>query len=369
MKRILFIIPNLGGGGAEKVLVNLVNKLDRSKYSIEIKTLFKEDANKHLLSEDVKISTCFGKQFKGNRILLKLLSPKLLHKLLIRETYDIIVSYLEGPGERIVSGCTNPFTKLVNWIHVEQHSIKTAASSYRSLKEFRRYVEKFHYTAFVSDTVKKDYLSFYTINHNNGVIYNTNDTDLIKRKSREPIEVNEIPKGLNIFSIGRLTETKGFDRLIKAHKRILEKGINHNLLILGSGELKERLYSLACELRVENSVYFLGFKENPYKYLAHADLFVCSSRREGFSTAVTEALVLGIPIVSTLCSGAKELVGENGEYGIICANSSEGVFQGMYHMLKDPNTLNEYRKRAKERGDNFSSIKTVSEVERLFDSL
>lgn len=369
MKRILFVIPTLGGGGAEKVLVNLANKLNRSKYSVEIKTLFNNDANIQFLNKDIKISSCFGRQFRGNRILLKFLSPEFLHKRLIKGEYDIIVSYLEGPGERIVAGCVNSKTKLVNWIHVEQHTIDVGASSYRSVKEFNRYINKFDFTAFVSDTVKKDYLKFTKINHPSGVIYNTNDCGSILRKSKEAIAEGELPSGFNIISIGRLTKAKGFDRLIKAHKRLLDRGIRQNLIILGSGELEQNLKTLARVLGVGASVKFLGFKENPYKYLAHADLFVCSSRREGFSTAVTEALILGIPIVSTLCSGAEELLGKDGEYGIVCKNSTEGVYQGMLQMLSGPDLLKDYRKQARIRGTEFDSSRTIAQVENLFDSL
>lgn len=369
MKSILFIIPNLGGGGAEKVLVNLANKLDRNKFTVEIRTLFNENANRHFLNKDIKINTCFGRQFRGNRILFKLFTPEFLFKRLIKNKYDIIVSFLEGPGERIVAGCSNPQTRLVNWIHVEQHTIEVASSSYRSVREYSRYANRFDYTAFVSQTVKDDYLSFTNIAHPCGVIYNTNDTESILQKSKEPIPDGELPKGFNIFSIGRLTYAKGFDRLIKAHKTLREKGYNQNLIILGDGELKENLIALTRSLGVEDSVYLLGFKENPYKYLTYADLFVCSSRREGFSTAVTEALILGIPVVSTLCSGAEELIGKNGEYGIICENSTDGVLQGLSQMLATPSNLKEYREKALIRGREFSADKTIAQTEKLFDML
>lgn len=369
MKKILFVIPNLGGGGAEKVLVNLVNFLDKSKYEIEIKTLFSENINRKFLKDNIKLTTCFGKQFRGNRILFKLFSPKFLYKKLIKGNYDIIVSYLEGPGERIVSACTNPDTKLVNWIHVEQHDIKTGAASYRSVKEFYKSISRFNFTAFVSETIKDDYLGFVDLHHKNGVIYNTNDVGYIINKSIEKIDENVLPVGLNVFSVGRLTPAKGFDRLIKIHKKLISEGLKHNLIILGEGEQKEELLLLCKGLGVDDSVHFLGFKSNPYKYLSHADLFVCSSRREGFSTAVTEALILGVPIVSTLCSGAEELLGKNNEFGIICENSEYGIYKGMRKMLATHEILKKYKELARIRGKAFSIESTVTKVEELFDRL
>lgn len=369
MKKILFVIPTLGGGGAEKVLVNLANKLDKAKYCVEIKTLFSNSANKRFLNDGIAVSSIFGRQFKGNRIIFKLFSPEFLFKRLIKGEYDIIVSYLEGPGERIVGGCTNPSTTLINWIHVEQHGFKTISSSYRSTQEFYKCSNRFRFTAFVSERIKELYTSAVKLNHDCGVLYNTNDIDHILSKSTESIGHGILPDGVNLFSVGRLTEAKGFDRLIRAHHRIIAEGIPHNLIILGQGELENSLKQLATSLNVSETVKFLGFQPNPYKFLTHADAFICSSRREGFSTAVTEALILGIPVVSTKVSGATELIGINDEYGILCDNSEEGVYQGMKKLLTTEGLLEKYKTLALKRGKEFSASKTTAKVEELFDTL
>ena len=113
----------------------------------------------------------------------------------------------------------------------------------------------------------------------------------------------------------------------------------------------------------------MGFHQNPYKYVARCDLYVCSSHREGFSTAVTEALVVGTPVVSTNCSGAKELLGDDNEYGIVVENSEEGIYQGMKQMLSNPEMLAYYKKQAKLRGSFFSRTETVRAVEFYFESV
>ena len=113
----------------------------------------------------------------------------------------------------------------------------------------------------------------------------------------------------------------------------------------------------------------LGFHRNPYRYVARCDLYVCPSHREGFSTAVTEALIVGTPVVSTNCSGAKELLGEHDEYGIVVENSEEGIYQGMKRMLSDPELLAHYKKQAKLRGSFFSRRETVRAVEEMLSSL
>ena len=99
------------------------------------------------------------------------------------------------------------------------------------------------------------------------------------------------------------------------------------------------------------------------------DLYICSSRREGFSTAVTEALVVGIPVVSTECSGAKELLGDNNEFGIVVENSTRGIYEGMKKMLTDSQTLQHYKEQAIIRGESFSKERTVKSVEDMLEKL
>ena len=120
---------------------------------------------------------------------------------------------------------------------------------------------------------------------------------------------------------------------------------------------------------VTNTFHLLGFHSNPYKYVSKADLFVCSSRREGFSTAVTEALLLNIPVVSTLCSGAHELLGNNNEFGIVTTNDEEGLFNGLYQILTKKDLLPYYKLKATERAKKFSKERTVKSIESFFDSL
>ena len=132
MKKILFLIHDLHHGGAEKVLVNLVNNMDPEKFDITVLTLFGGGVNEQFLKPHIRLQTVFKKSFPGNSHILKLASPKRLHSWFVRERYDIEVSYLEGPSARIISGCADPDTKLVSWIHVEQHTLKNLAASFRN---------------------------------------------------------------------------------------------------------------------------------------------------------------------------------------------------------------------------------------------
>ena len=370
-KKILFLIPNLAHGGAERVLVNLVNNLDKSKYDVTVRTLFDVGVNRQYLSPDVRYIGGLKHQFRGNNTLMKLFSPKFLWKLIVREHYDVAVSYLEGPTSRILSGCKDPDTKRVAWVHIELGSPERAAIGFRSPKEAESAYNSFDRIIAVSDQVKKCFCDNLAITAPVSVLYNTNETEQIREKAKiEPSDdcfsVGDIPA---VCSVAKIMPTKGFDRLLNVHKRLLDEGYRHRVYLLGIGEEEAKLRRKAIEYGVEDSFIFLGFKDNPYQYVSRCDLYVCSSRREGFSTAVTESLIVGTPVVSTDCSGARELLGEQNEYGIVVENSEDGIYEGMKKMLSAPENLAYYKEKAAVRGKYFSKEKTVRAVEEMLDSL
>lgn len=368
MKSILFLIPSLGGGGAERVLVNLVNNLDQTKFDIYVQTLFDIGINRRFISEGITYIPGIKKQFAGNTWIMKLLSPKMLYKLVVRRRYDIVVSYLEGPTARIVAGCPFKDSALVSWIHREQGDAKTASRSFRSFAEAQECYGRFGSTAFVSCSVQADLESVFEFRGQKMVLYNVIEDEQIRAKARE--EVNDFikPDGICVFTIGRLSDEKGYDRLVRIHAKLLNDGLLHQLFVLGEGPERGALERKIHECGVKNTFHLLGFKENPYKYLSLADLFVCSSRREGFSTAVTEALILGIPVVSTRCSGAEELLGRNGEYGIVTNNDEDSLERGIRKMLISTATLTHYRRAASERALSISKTETLGRIEAFLDN-
>lgn len=356
-------------GGAEKVLVNLVNNLHQEKYDITLFSIFDEGVNKDFLKPHIKYQYQFKKIFRGNSQLMKLFSPKFLYRFMIKEHYDIAIAYLEGPAARIISGCANPKTKKIAWIHTEFTDKQKAKIGFRTLSDAKKSYEKFDNVIAVSKNVAENFQKFITKKNPLKILYNTNETELIKLLSQEPTEIEFDKETLQICSLGKIIDVKGFDRLLEVHKKLIDEGYKHYINILGIGEEKAKLEKRVKELGVEKTFRFLGFHKNPYKLLSKNDLYICSSRREGFSTAVTEALVLGIPVVSTHCSGAKELLGENNEYGIVTENSTEGIYEGLKTMLSDENKLKYYKKQAEWRGSFFSKENTVKAVEEFLDSL
>ena len=369
MKKILFFIPNLSVGGAEKVLVNLVNNLDRNKFDITVLTLFGGGVNEQFLKPHIQYKYCFKKTFKGNSQILKLFSPEKLYKKFIKDHYDIIVSYLEGPTARIVSGCTNADTKLVSWIHIQQETEKTLAYAFKSFDEAKKCYEKFDNTVCVSEYVKNDFSRLLDFKGNIEVLYNTNETVDILRLSDEKLDVEMDKDAIKMCIVGKIKLQKGVDRILRVHRKLLSEGINTHLYYLGVGPEEDNRKAYIAKEGIENKVTFLGYQTNPYKYVKACDLFVCASFAEGFSTAATEALIVGTPVVTVEVSGMKEMLGENNEYGIVTENDEEALYHGIKKMLTTPGMLEDYAKRAEERGKYFSTENTVKAVENMLESL
>ena len=365
-RKILFLIPTLGHGGAERVLINLVNHMNQDEFDITLQTMFDVGIYQSHIKKGIRYIGGHKHYIRGNTKIMKLFSPKALYKHFIKEDYDIIVSYLEGPSARVVAGCTNPKTKLVCWIHIEQNSLKYASKTFRSQAEALACYNRFDKIVCVSETIKEDFSKIFNYKKEIDVLYNTVEADVIKEKSQEEVKDIIFNKSeINLVSVAKLMKTKGYDRLVNITKKLRDDGFPAHTYIVGKGEEKTALEKQIIERGVQDSWTFVGFQSNPYKYVRAADLYVCSSRREGFSTAVTEALIIGTPVVSTNCSGAYELLGYHNEYGIVTDNNEEALYQGIKKMLEEGN-LSYYKEKAIERGQKFNVEKTVQCAENMF---
>lgn len=367
MISVLFLIPTLDRGGAENVLVDLVNHMDQSKFRITVQTLFDQNSQKDRLREGIEYRSFLFHQFRGNSRLQAWIPARLLYRLIVRKRYDVVVSYLEGPTAHILSGCPYSDSKKVAWVHVEMNEDRQVSVGFLSKAAAIKAYKRFDKLVFVAKTVQKSFEKISGQSFSQGcVLYNTINSDLIREKGLE-----DLPEGyfseneFNIVSVGRVIPAKGYDRLTRIQKRLRKADYITHVFILGEGQDKDQLESYCKENNISDSFTFLGFHNNPYRFVSKADLFVCSSRREGFSTAVSEALVLGVPVVSTNCSGAEELLGENNEYGIVTDNDEESLFQGIRAMLDDRDLLAFYRRQALRRGEQFSEENTVRAVEQM----
>lgn len=369
MIKILFLIHDLGSGGAEKVLVNLVNNMNRNLFDITVIALFGGGVNEQFLSPDIKYKVIYNKLFPGNSQIMKLFSAEVLHRAYIHERYDIEVSYLEGPSARIISGCKDPSTKLMTWIHVEQHNKKVASKAFRSFRESVFCYSRFDAVAAVSEAVRRDFHSIYSELSNICVLYNTIETDkILKLKDEEVTDAVFSEEDFKICGVGKIVPAKGFMTLARVHKRLVDQGFHIHTYLLGEGSEKKTLERFVRDSNLENSFTFLGYQTNPYKYVSKCDVFVCASSAEGFSTAASEAVIVNTPVITTPVSGMEELLGED-PCGVICGDSEEDLYQELKRWICNLSVKEAYKEKTKARAEKFSKTRTVEDVEAFFLSL
>lgn len=351
------------------MLVNLVNNMDRSKFDISVTVLFGGGVNEQFLKPDIHFRAVFPKEIPANSKLMKLLSPAQLHKLCVKEHYDIEVSYLEGPSARVISGCPDPETKLVSWIHVEQHTMKKLAGSFRSEQEAKNCYYRFDQTVCVSRYVHNDFCRILDFKKPCCVIYNTVESNSILSAAEDHASELVEDGKTRLVAVGTLKESKGYDRMLRIIKRLRDEKYSIHLYVLGIGPQQTVLEKYIEENNLGDSITLLGYRTNPYKYVSKCDLFICASFAEGFSTAATEALIVGTPVCTVEVSGMKEMLGEQGEWGLVTENSEEALYQGIKRLLDDPRLLAQYKIQADLRGKDFSTDETVRAVEDMLIDL
>ena len=361
MIKILFFIDTLTGGGAEKVLRTLVNNMDQEQFQITVQTVEEADAEKYLVP---------GIRYKAiNRfkspLLKKLFSYWIrlcaemgwIYPLYIKDEYDIEVAYLEFGPTKFLSGSTNQKALKLAWIHCD-----FLRRNVQPTKKLQRIYSTYDKVICVSRTVQSSFRKLFGNAPDTLILHNVNDEDDIIRKSDAFSVQND---AFTFLFVGRLSHEKGADRLLDACRMLKDCGKVFRMQILGEGPERSALESQIHQLQLQDCVELLGFRDNPYPYMKAADCIVCSSRYEGFSTVVTEALILGKPVVTTPCSGMDELLGDS-EFGLITEDSTEGIFRGMEAMLADPEKCRQYAILAGLRGQAFSKESTVTLTQQFF---
>lgn len=370
--KVLFLIPTLENGGAEKVLVNLVNNMDLKRFEITVQTLFDYGVHKARLRPEIRYCSFISKPpFRGYSHLIRILPSGLLAKWIIRDHYDVVISYLEGSSAWITKGCQSKETKVVSWIHTVMDTERRLKIGFLTSKQALKTYKSADRLVFVSQSALKAFSDTSGCTSNKfRVIYNTNESDYTKVLAKEKTEdIHFKSEEFNICSVGKITPNKGFDRLARIAASLRKEGYPVHVYAVGEGEQCAEIKQFLQKEGLSDYYTFLGYQQNPYKYISACDLYVCASYREGFSTAVTEALIVGTPVVSTNCSGAHELLGYNNEYGIVVDNTDQGILEGIRRMVSDKNLLATYKKQAVIRGASFSAEKTVKAVEDLIEEV
>lgn len=367
MLKVLFLTNNLGGGGAERVLVNLVNRMSEDGYDITLRLLTNQGSNREKLSNKVHLEYLFRRYYRGLSYLY-LLPHKWIYEKVAHGEYDVIVVYLHGVLTRIVSYAPKA-QKTIAYLHANME-VSPFIMSFRNQAAIQKCFNEYNRIVSVSKDVKESFVRVSGINDDRLVVkYNTFNTEAIKRSSSDIIPQNIEHDRIVLCSVGKLEEVKGYLRLLKIVFRLIQEGYKIRLMIVGEGPERDTLESYIQETGLEKYITLVGFDVNPYKYIAKSDLFVGSSYTEGFSSVVAESLILGVPVITTDCAGMREMLGNQNEYGVITENNDEALYLGIKQMITDKEKLKYYTNQARKRGSFFSEDSTVHAVENMIEEV
>ena len=379
-KKILIRIGSLRHGGAEKVLVTFLKNLPKEKYEIDL--LLNLYSGKYLSEVPSWVNIIYlnkGEMITTNRlqdipekaarvIFQKVLKefPDLLYTLILKDKkYDIEFAAIHGMRDEILHSANHSSKKIV-WIHNDLSQVKEYTDEeiqkffgFDSIMVISKKIEQLFHGLARNESEKQKIIK----------IYNPLDTEEILTKDEQPvINYNFDEKIPTFISVGTVFPQKGFDRLLKVHKKLIDEGFRHKILIIGDGYDFENIKNLKSELGIDQTATMLGFTDNPYPYFKNSHFYILSSRYEGFPTVLFEAITLKKKIIATEVSGVNEML-NNGELGLIVDNSEEGIYLGMKKALTEPQFFEGFTEKLQTYTMPFNLDHSVARIVSVLDEL
>ena len=387
MKKILFVIDSLACAGAEKSLITLFSLIDYSKYEVDLQLFSYGGELESLLPKEVKLlepfeymkfTTLSLKKAIQNGIFklkLKYLFSRLKFSFILRKgkydnkakarlfweinkdcieesekEYDIAIAYAQGVPTFYVADRVRAKRKFA-WVNVS-YQLEGVEKEYQ-----REKYKKFNKIVLVSDSVKDIFEEVYPeFKEKFEVIYDINNPKIMEEMSKfgdKLPDKNEI----KLLTIGRLANQKGYDIALEACKILKDKGIKFKWYALGKGPLKEELEQKIDELGLKEHFILLGVTPNPYGYIKSADIYVQTSRFEGFGLAIAEARILNVPVVTTEFDAVYNQMVQR-KNGIVTQMDAQSVADGIMELIENKelkNSIIEYLK--KEKKGNLEEYK------------
>ncbi len=391
-KNILFVIDSLDTAGAEKSLVTLLSLLDYSKYAVDLQLFAYGHALEALVPKEVNVlkpikyttfTTLSLKESLKHAVVKgesKMLVSRLKYSSKIRQKkysnpqkamlfwksvssviedhpkkYDIAISYAQGIPTYYVAEKVTAKKKFA-WVNV----------SYKLNEQEKKFQGKF-YDQFkkiiaVSDSTKEILLeSFPSYVNKVEVLYDINNPHLIAKMAELGKGYVDCFDGLRILTVGRLAHQKGYDIALEACKKLKEKGIRFRWYVLGKGPLQSEIEDFISKHSLSEHFVLLGVEANPYPYFKDADIYVQTSKFEGFGLAIAEARMLNIPVVTTRFDAVySQMI--DGKNGLVVDMEAEAVANGILRLINDQQlkvNIVEYL-HAEKKGN-------VEEIEKFYD--
>ncbi|MBS1573103.1 MAG: glycosyltransferase [Bacteroidetes bacterium] len=377
--KLLFRHRSMEMGGVEKVMLSLLNNLDKYKFEMTVCLNLNQGELRNEFPNHVrKVYLADGKEdFSKNPFLQKLQLwrrqkklqyltkyPEIIDRDYLKENYDIEIGMTYNDFESVLNS-TNKNSKKVGWFHSEIQLPKLQPLVPKILEHF----PQFDYMIYCSEKIKTLMHQYYPELEypKEEVIINAIPIEEIKKKAKEKIE--DFPKGKPDFvSIGRLHTRKGYHKLMEAHAKLLEEGLEHSVLIVGDGEELQNLLAQQKKLGVEKSFFFGGNKMNPYPYIENADFFILPSESEAWPLVIAEALILQKPIIATKTGDIPEMISDK-KTGILIDYNTDEMYRAMKGFLTNKNLIEEIKQNLTNIEKQFDNEKIFSKVEEIFVNL
>ena len=371
MKKIIFGITGLTLGGAERVLVDISNRLVE-KYDVTIFTIYangelEEELDKrvHRISlYDFKYSQLQG--MKKRIVPLKVLfnKRKIFNKYIDNEKYFAQIAFLEGPVTRIFSVKSKNGANKIAWIHNDISKVfgKGIKSKIKRVID-RNIYEKYDTLAFVSiDNLDKFNKLYYDMDlPHETVINNYINSERILKLAKEPIKDVFKKEDVNIVQVSRLVEQKAIDRLIRVHSKLMKKGFKHKIFIVGDGPLKEKLEKQIEKLGIKDSFILLDAKQNPYPYIQNADYFGLFSNFEGYPMVIEEAKILRKYILATNTATREALINYS-KFSQIVDNNEEGIEQAIKFAISNKGNVKKMQ-----NSYTYDNDRIINKITKIID--
>lgn len=368
--KVVFIQDQLVCGGAEQALFDLARLLDKEKFEVTVLVQkpggpwdrkFVEGGIRVIYDYSCRKAT-FNPITKLQNISKKLRTEEAYRKNgeglldVVCPDADIIVSY--SMWDYILAGFSQT-AKSVKYLH---GNMETNQAFRKLILRDRELLPRYHRIVCVSQKAKEAFVEITGLEKGVEAHFNPLDSDAVRTKAEKPVDLpDDLPL---ICAVGRLAAEKGFERLVVIHKRLLEQGVAHRLVIVGDGEDRDYIRRIVNAMDAQDSVILAGYQSNPYPYMKRSKFVVCSSFTEGLPVIAMEALCLGIPMVASVPS-VGEIFGEE-ECGLITENDNRSLMEGIRKMLTEEDFYQKLKQGAERKSAFFDGKRMVSEVEDMF---
>lgn len=383
--RLLIIIPSLKISGAERLILNIINNIDKDKFLIYLCVIFRDESSDFLLYINKKFRLIYlddvdsksnsnSTHVSKNRDIdwIEITSKKIFSLIkyhhidvcfanMVYTTIFCIYNELIAKNVRLIS----EFDTNIDWVYKK--------SSINGFVE-KLFKEKINNTDLVITYTAKQKLDlqmkYKLTTHKIMNIPPMININAIRELSQENVEFDWFNENYEVLiSVSRLEEPKRIDLLINAFSNLINSGRDLRLLILGEGSEKDKYMNLGKELNIFEKIRFLGYSRNPYKYLSRSSIFVMCSDFEGAGQVIIESMVCGCPVVSTNIDYGPAEILENGKYGVLVEpNDVFALTKGIEQLLDDVNLRKKFIKLGKERCEDYSIDKNIKLYERIFEN-